>query len=286
MRVQLYAWLFVFFVLSQALGTMVALTLIQQGVQVSIINDNPQDPVNAIALILYILFATGMFLLIIRFFKKRAVGFFEKIAVFSTTWIVGDAVLYQASVPAYELIPWFGLALAFLITALRLIFAKNIWLKNLASLFAVAGAGSLIGVSLGIWPVLLFISLLSVYDLIAVFVTKHMVTMAKAIVSQNLAFTFTIPTKEHEFQLGTGDLVIPLVFGIAVFSTAAPKMAPIPFYAAFLPVSMIMFASVLGLIATLHICAERKIALPALPLQTAYMIAMWGACLFAGMPVL
>lgn len=271
MRFKLYAWLSLFFIITQALGILVASTLIEQQVKVSIVSDNPQDPLNALALVLYILVFTGLFLFMMKFFKKRFFKVFESFAVFATSWIVIDSML-----------PGLGVMFAALIVGLRIAFRENIWLKNLASVFAVAGAGALIGVSLGVIPVLLFISILSLYDIIAVFWTKHMVKMAKAIVSQNLAFTFTIPTKEHAFQLGTGDLVIPLVFGVAVFGAASA----LPLLAALLPVSMVLFASILGLIATMHLCAEKKIALPALPLQSAYMIAIWAFCFLIGMPVL
>lgn len=271
MRLKLYSLLSVFFILTQVLGIIVAFSFLGQGVKMTIVTENPQDPINAIALIVYILFITGLFLFLMKYFKGRVFPLMEALAVFATTWIVVDVLL-----------PGTGFMFAVLLVALRFALRKNIWIKNTASVFAVSGAGALIGVSLGIIPVLVFVSLLSVYDIIAVFGTKHMVKMAKAIVSKNLAFTFTIPTKEHDFQLGTGDLVMPLVFGTAVFATALNESVLI----ALLPVSMVLIASILGLIGTLHICAEKKVALPALPLQSVYMISVWVYCLILGMPVL
>ncbi len=271
MRFRLYAWLFVFFLLTQGIGVMVASALLGENVTVTIVNSNKNDPINAIALILYILVFTGVFLFFMKFFKRGFFSLFEALAVFATTSLVVEVVL-----------PGLGVMFGVLLVALRFAVRENVWIKNIASTFAVAGAGALIGISLGIIPVLVFISLLAVYDLIAVFKTKHMVKMAKAIVSQNLAFTFTIPAKEHDFQLGTGDLVIPLVFGTAVFSSASRLST----YASIVPTALILFASFLGLVGTLHICAEKKIALPALPLQTLYMVASWLFCFLIGMPVL
>jgi len=271
MRWKLYSWLAIFFVVTQALGVLVASEYLVLGKTMTIITDDPNDPINAIGLIGFILFYTGVFLVFMKFFKKRFFRVMESLAVFTTSWIVIDA-----------LIPEMGLMFAILLIAIRLAFKENIWLKNLASVFAVAGAGSLIGISMGIMPVLLFIFLLSIYDLIAVFKTKHMVTMAKAIISENLAFTFTIPTKDHSFQLGTGDLVIPLVFSVAVFAVAMPH----GFWVGVSTVLPILIASIAGLIGTMHIAAEKKIALPALPMQSAFMILVWGAMFLAGMPVL
>ncbi len=271
MRWKFYSWLIVFFVITQALGVLVAAEYLAAGETVTIITDDPNDAINAIGLIVYILVFTGVFLAFMKFFKKRFFRVLETLAVFTTSWIVIDV-----------LIPGLGLMFAILLVATRLAFKEDIWLKNLASIFAVAGAGSLIGISMGIWPVLLFIFLLSIYDLIAVFKTKHMITMAKAIVSENLAFTFTIPTKDHAFQLGTGDLVIPLVFSVAVFSVAMPH----GFWIGVSAVAPILIASITGLIGTMHIAAEKKIALPALPMQSAFMILVWGAMFLIGMPVL
>jgi len=271
MRFRLYAWLFLFFIITQGIGIMVANAFLEEDLTVTLISEDKDDPINAVFLIGYILFVTAVFLFIMKYFKSRVFYLVEALAVFSTTTIVIEVFF-----------PGIGVMFGLLLVSLRYFARDNTWLKNIASGFAVVGAGSLIGVSLGVLPVILFIVLLAIYDLIAVFKTKHMVKMAKVIVKENLAFTFTIPTKEHSFQLGTGDLVIPLVFGVAVYSHSSS--IPLPF--SLLPVAMIFSASILGLVGTLHICAEKKIALPALPLQTLFMVISWVYCLVLGMPII
>ena len=111
-----------------------------------------------------------------------------------------------------------ALILPLAIVIARFVFRKNIWLRNLASILAAAGAGPLIGYNFGIIPVALFLVILAGYDIIAVFYTKHMVTLAKSITKKNLAFTFALPTTDHQFELGTGDMVIPLVFAVSVLT--------------------------------------------------------------------
>jgi presenilin-like A22 family membrane protease len=63
---------------------------------------------------------------------------------------------------------------------------------------------------------MIFMLLLSVYDFLSVFWTKHMVQMAKAITEKPMAFTAALPCKtkkiKHTFQLGGGDIAIPLMF--------------------------------------------------------------------------
>ncbi|MDE1798060.1 MAG: hypothetical protein KGH63_01485, partial [Candidatus Micrarchaeota archaeon] len=64
-------------------------------------------------------------------------------------------------------------------------------LKNSAAILSSAGVGALFGFSLGFWPALLFILLLSLYDYIAVFRTRHMLQMAQALGTKSLSFTIT-----------------------------------------------------------------------------------------------
>ena len=113
--------------------------------------------------------------------------------------------------------------------------------------------------------------LLSVYDYVAVFKTKHMVTLAKSVTKKNLSFTYALPTKEHQFELGTGDLVMPLVFATSVLASTKP-LYPFPQY--LVPPTLILLASLTGLILTISYLSKRiGKALPALPPQTALMIA-------------
>lgn len=80
------------------------------------------------------------------------------------------------------------LGLAFLCAGL-LIAAKFKWqrLRNVTAMVASVGAGLVIGVSFPFWFAFAFMALLAVYDFIAVFITKHMVSLANAAMSRNLS---------------------------------------------------------------------------------------------------
>ncbi len=251
------------FLIVQILGLYVASNLIEQNVQTTIVTDNPEDVQNAVALIVYILIFTGFFLLILKFVKGS--GFFLKIleafALFGTGFIVFETIFPDASI-----------TLALFLVIAQNIFRESLWMKNLSAVIAVAGVGALMGVSLGVFPVLMFMIVLSVYDIIAVFGTKHMVVMAKKIVKTRLAFTFSIPTKNHEFQLGTGDMVIPLMFASSVLKNSLTTL-PYPVHFV-MPFAVLLF-SLIGLIWTLDFAQKKKIALPALPLQTLLMVIIW-----------
>lgn len=260
------------FVITQVIGLLVAQTFMAQNVHATFLNDNPEDPANALFLIGYILAITVLLLFIIKFLKKEHLGLLlkvvETLAIFGACWLVIEVFFGE---------PW-GLALAVLLVISRWAVAENVALRNVASILTACGAGAIIGTSLGFFPILLFVTLLAIYDLIAVFKTKHMVTMAKALVSQNLSFTVAFPTKDHQFELGTGDLVIPLAMTSAMMAATA-GMGVMTAVA----VALIAGASLMGLLITLDYCSRNVgKALPALPLQVLLMLVFSGMLLLAG----
>lgn len=222
--------------------------------------ENPNDVSNSFLLLFYILLMTGVILLIIRF-KKALLRVLEAVAIFFTSDIV-----FELMIPyGIGIIP-IGAVLAFLLTVWK-IFRPTLLSQDVALVFSVAGAGAVIGVSFGILPVIAFILLLSTYDFISVFYTKHMVYMAKAITERPIAFTAAFPVKDrieekgknkefqHVFQLGGGDLVIPLVFSVAVLNAHG-----------FVPMLTSLIGSLIALIILFYYVLNKPgIALPALP---------------------
>jgi len=265
MNKKLIAELVVLFLITQAIGLYVANYFVQENIHTTIVSENPDDPLNTLGLIVYILVFTAVLLVMIKFLKPRLSYYllkaFELLAIWGTSWIVFAVFLGDL----------IGLGLSFILVALRIALAKNIVLRNFASVIAIIGAGALIGVSLGIIPVILFIIALSVYDYIAVFKTKHMVSLAKAIAEKNLAFTVAMPTKEHKFELGTGDLVMPLVFASAALQSSGINSS-----------FFVLAGSLIGLLFTINYSSKHVgKALPALPLQSILML-----CFFAAAKVL
>lgn len=265
MKDRLMLQLAVLFIATQLLGLYVAQDLIKADVKAELFTENSEDVENAVGLFAYIIVFTIIFLAAIKFMKAGILfKAFEALAIFGTGIIVFSTI---------PLVNELALMFAVLLVILRNVLRESLALKNFAAMIAVAGAGSLIGVSLGIFPVLVFVILLSAYDIIAVFFTKHMVEMAKGITEQNVAFTFSLPTEKHVFQLGTGDLVIPLVFSVSAMNSAALKGIVFPNF--LIPGILILTASLIGLILTLEFARRKEIALPALPPQAVLMIIAW-----------
>ncbi len=279
MNKQLIVRLILLFLITQSLGLFVGdswVKVVEENPEVrpTIVTENPDDPINSIALFVYILIFTGVLLIIIKFLKGRLLYWvfkiFESLAIFGTSVIV-FAAFYDSVI---VILP------AVVLVALRNVFSKNIWLRNFSSMIATAGAGAFIGITLGVFPILIFMIALAAYDFIAVFKTKHMVTLAKSITKKNLSFTYALPTKEHTYELGTGDLVIPLTFSVSVL--AATKQTFIfPYY--FIPSVVILFASLVGLLWTIDYASKAPgRALPALPPQIALMLLVWGMLKLVG----
>jgi presenilin-like A22 family membrane protease len=122
-------------------------------------------------------------------------------------------------------------------------------------ILTMGGISGYLGASLGIVPSLLLLLLLSAYDIIAVFGTKHMVTLAKG--AKGKIPMLSVPLKERFLGIGTGDLALPSVFTVSILRE----------YSQNLPLVMItVLGGLIGLISLFfYILKREKVTLPALP---------------------
>ncbi len=209
---QAFAVLLIIFLSVQLIGLVTAFVFEQQ-IQVGAVEPafkNPNSLMNSIYLFLYILAITGLLLILIKY-KKKLIYVFEALSIFFSSWIVFDLFTPEP----------IGAIIAIALTYWKMK-CPSYLSQNVALVFAVAGAGAVIGDSFSVLPVMLFIFILAVYDFFSVFVSKHMIYLAKAITERPTAFTAAIPTKTkkyfHTFQLGGGDLVMPLIFAVSVMN--------------------------------------------------------------------
>ncbi|MBX4190114.1 hypothetical protein KW791_02365 [Candidatus Parcubacteria bacterium] len=152
---------------------------------------------------------------------RRVAGFIFKVLlillVFSGSSVVAGAFLS----PPKDMI-FVGLVL------ILFLFLRNVLVHNIAVIMAIAGVSALVGV--GITPTLAIGALvvLSIYDIIAVYQTKHMVRLAEGMIDSGAIFGFIIPQDFKSFfvatghakqqvgnqfmVLGSGDIGLPLIF--------------------------------------------------------------------------
>lgn len=259
-----------FFVLAQVLG-MFAGTVIWNDMLANpyvsglVMTSDADEPMNAVLFIAYIL--AGALLMVVFIRLLSMFGMFFRLVEFVLVSTSSSIVFYAffRSALGYE-----ASTIAAIIAALAFAGARFFAppLKNAAAIFATAGVGVVFGVSLGLLPVIAFLVLLSVYDFLSVFATKHMVEMANFIIKQDLAFTVTARgpppkpgMKEQRIDLGTGDMIAPIMVEVSAMQ--------------FNPVAsaFVFVGAVASMAIFLSLVWEKKMVLPALPPIVFGMIA-------------
>lgn len=171
------------------------------------------DAVFVVALAIFFIFFSR-YQKVIRFSLKL----FLVLVVFSGTSTIASVVFGS---PEYV---W----VTFLVVAAFLFF-KNVLVHNFGVILGVAGIGSLLGLAIYPRTAVLIMIILSFYDIIAVYVTGHMVKMAKTMMESGATFGFIIPSQmkglfyhKQEAQaqvgvsgqfmvLGSGDIGLPVI---------------------------------------------------------------------------
>jgi presenilin-like A22 family membrane protease len=252
-----------------------------------------ENPEISFLLFGYMMVVTAVMLFVIKI-KKGFIRGLEALVVFFSSWTtflflipfaIQDAWLAMLS-PAISLFGGFSEILVFLLGINSLLaFALTVWKvfrpsiisQNVAALFTGSGVGALMGLSFGIVPSIIFMMILSVYDFVSVFITKHMVTMAKAVTERPMAFTIAAPhefkkakyvplkgtkKKVHVFQLGMGDVIIPLMFSVSILNRFS-----------ILHSLFSIAGSAVALLVLSVIITRKPMALPALPFVCAGSLA-------------
>lgn len=255
------------FLLCQILSLVLAIHFIPQNLQLTIVDKNPNSVWNALFIVGYIIFFTIVLLVLKKLFKSGNFLFiFETLALFSGISLVFSVVVS----------PLLANLSAIYLLLLKYSFKKETiytkWYNNVLLAVAISGAATVIGLSLGIIPVIVLLVLLAIYDLVAVFYTKHMVTLADMIITKKVSLIFLLPSKKREYKLGGGDIVIPAVVSTSLFMLLI-KTQTLLF--SILAVVSVWLASIIGLFMTFYILDryKKKVrALPALPIQVVLMI--------------
>ncbi|MEK7607186.1 MAG: presenilin family intramembrane aspartyl protease [Patescibacteria group bacterium] len=167
--------------------------------------------------------ATVVLFILLKSFRGRVIfEFLLSIAVFGGVWFLLGAFLPS---------PW-DILFASAVTLLRL-FLPYVIVQNGVMIAGVAGISAMLGISTPWKTALMILVLLSIYDVIAVYETKHMVTMFKGLLERGVVFALTVPEKlsgqfhhlrsvnprEGYFFLGSGDLALPSLFVVSAFAT-------------------------------------------------------------------
>jgi len=240
-----------------------------------IVTTDAEEPMNAVVFILYILTGAVMMVLLIRLLGVYPIIFriLEFVLISTASSIVFYAFL--RIIAPYEASTLAAIAMGLAFAGVKIVRPQ---LKNMAAILATAGVGVVFGISLGLIPLLIFLVLLSIYDFLAVFTTKHMVEMADYIVKRNLAFTVTARKaavkkgeKEKRIDLGTGDIIAPIMLEVSALS-----LSP-------LATLMVFVGAVSSMGVFLHLVFRKGTVLPALPPVVLGMVVALGIGFVAGL---
>lgn len=222
--------------------------------------------------------AFGIALLIIvlaiRFLKHRTFGAFFAFLIFVGTQIVFMSVLSAIFSPESFIALLLSVVLAAAVVGLRFV-KPNLITHNAAIFLAVAGVAAQLGTLLPIIAILFILLVLSIYDFIAVFKTKHMVSMFKDMLKKGVPMAIVVPeqaggfaanvqkvshqklreTDKKVLMLGTGDLAFPALFAVAAYAASGIMVA-----------AAIIIGSMIGLVFNHYLLTIKKYrVIPALP---------------------
>ncbi|MFA6224800.1 MAG: presenilin family intramembrane aspartyl protease PSH [Methanoregula sp.] len=194
--------------------------------------EDPTSLENPVFFILILLVFTGILLVLIKYdtkkvFIKAIIG----LSLFFTFVYIFAAIVY-ATIGATDTANIAVLVLGLLATALLYKYPEWYVIDVLGILMS-AGVASIFGVSLDVLPVVILLILLAVYDGIAVYKTKHMITLAEGVMDLKTPILFVIPKRRDysfikegigklgdggersAFIIGIGDLIMPSILVVS-----------------------------------------------------------------------
>lgn len=224
---------------------------------------------NVVALALVVLFGAVLILLLGKIRKTNLLIIAEAFSI-----IFGGSIIFYSFVKPflqdfYESAITAGIISA-LLYSLKFLSKDDtkITINNILAIFASAGVGAIFGYSIGYIPMLLFVIFLAIYDYIAVFKTKHMITLAEMIDTKNLTLVLksgkgTIKKGKKQgtgLALGTGDVVVPIALAVSFIRVSL------------LSSLLIELGAITALSYLLYKVKKERLFMPAIPYLTAGMI--------------
>jgi len=137
--------------------------------------------------------------------------------------VLGSKTIFSAIFPDF-----IANILALVVVALW-VALPYVLVHNIAIVFAISGISAELGFAVSFSTILILLAVLSIYDVIAVYKTKHMITMFRNLMDKGVILSIIVPVKIKDFMqkmdkaqpgkgflfLGTGDLAFPLIFAVS-----------------------------------------------------------------------
>ncbi|MFC7021444.1 MULTISPECIES: presenilin family intramembrane aspartyl protease PSH [Haloarcula] len=152
--------------------------------------EDPSDPTNSLAYVFAILVATAVMLAAFKFNVDQLI---RAVIVFSGAWL--SLFVFRVVVPpvltvgGLNVVAW---GLAALIAVGLLVYPEWYVIDAAGAVMGAAAAG-LFGISFGVLPALVLLTVLAVYDAISVYGTEHMLTLASGVMDLRVPVVLVIP---------------------------------------------------------------------------------------------
>lgn len=129
-----------------------------------------------------------------------------------------------------------------LLGAIFKVLEVDIYIHNLTELFIYGGLVAVFAPIFNTFSIMVLLFLISVYDMIAVWSTKHMIKLAKFQTSLKVFAGLLIPyDKKRAAILGGGDIGFPLLFTVVIYSALGVKALIIPIFTAIALFSLLVY---------------------------------------------
>jgi presenilin-like A22 family membrane protease len=197
--------------------------------------EDVDDPTNPLWYIGMVVLFTFFILWLARKGGDRVIQVIILFAVGMTMYFVMRPLVWQLT--SYIVAEVLSLQIALVLTYSLYKFPEW-YVVDVSGLLVAAGATAIFGISLSILPALVLMTVLAVYDAIAVYRTKHMVDLADSVMDLRLPILLVVP-KERDYSfmeqasikqeiaegkereamfMGLGDIIIPGVLVVSTFT--------------------------------------------------------------------
>lgn len=218
------------FIVSSLFATFLSLLIVDSGIQ-----NPPSSTTSGASYIFFYLIAAVAFSGVVIFLGRKNFGkILRWIFMGVIAYVVFFVWLYLGLFIAQNEIQYLIIIFAAPAIMVLLMIFKNEWYTvDAAGFFLVAGVSALWGLIIGVWASVGFLAVFAVYDYIAVYRTKHMVSLAKVAMDDKLPLLFVFPgEKEVKMKdlklsqsgqkgdkkvllLGFGDMVFPAIMVVS-----------------------------------------------------------------------
>lgn len=218
-RLQLFLYTVLLFAVAQGLALFVAeqLSAIR-----SITTTSLSEGMSALYFLIFFFAVTLFFLVLFHVYKGNA--------LYRIIFVI---TVFAGLLKIFELVfPTSLSAIVAVVFIIGLFLLPLVWVHDLIVLFAGAGIGAIFGLQFHWTFAMILLVILSFYDIIAVFITKHMVTLAHELIKRSCTFALIIPEHIIQFRaslmairpgsgfliLGGGDIVLPMFLTASAYA--------------------------------------------------------------------